>query len=157
MIERGDELVGDGEAHLLGLLGHDGLGHEVGDDLLVEAEGAGLLGGDDGAELASEPLQLVGIGIANLIDRDGSAADLAPPSEAGVARKMSPMPQMAKLTMRAPKKIGGDDFADQRLPSLAHVPKHREPVSQKLVKPADKRSGALRKGQVWLKEGSSLC
>jgi hypothetical protein len=31
------------------------------------------------------------------------------------------------------------------------------PFPKKLVKPADKRSGALRKGQVWLKEGLSLC
>ena len=44
MIERGDELVGDAEAELPGLLGHDGFGHEVVEHLLVDAEGAGLLG-----------------------------------------------------------------------------------------------------------------
>ena len=72
--------------------------------LLVEAEGARLLGADDRAELAPEPLQFVGIGSAELVD-----GDLVSPTsatvEAGVARKMSPMPQIAKLTIRTPNKM----------------------------------------------------
>ena len=42
---------------------------------------------------------------------------------------MSPMPQIAKLTIKNAEKDGGDDFADQALPGLAHSSKHREPVS----------------------------
>ena len=152
----GDELVRDGEAHLLGLLGQDRLGHQVVDHLLVEAERPGLFRGDDGAELAPEALHLVGIGVAHLIDRDAGAAHLRHRRGGRHPEDVADAPD-GEADDESAEKDRGDGFADRGLPSLAHVPKHREPVSQKLVKPADKRSAPLRKGQVWLKEGVSLC
>jgi hypothetical protein len=123
-----NELVGDGEAHLPGPLGHDGFGHEVVDHLLVKTERASLLRADDGAELAPEPLQLVGIGVADLLDRDCRVADLSHRGSGCCTKDVANAPD-GEADDQGAKKDGGDGFADHSLPSLAHVPKHREPVS----------------------------
>jgi hypothetical protein len=121
------ELVGNAQAHLAGLLAHDRLGHEVGHDLLVDSEELGLLRGDHRAELPPEPLQLVVVGIANLIDRDLGIADLRDRGRSAGAENVPDAPDREAQDQNA-EQDGGYDLADQALPGQAHSSKHREPV-----------------------------
>ena len=125
--------------------------------LLVDAEGAGLLGGDDRAELAAEPLEFVGIGSAELIDRDRRVADLGHRGGGRCAEDVADAPD-GEADDQSAEKDGGDELCRPRLcPALRMSRSIVNPFPENSLNRADNRSGARRKGQVWLKDGSSLC
>ena len=79
-----------------GALVQDGLGNGLGQHLPVEPDRARLGGRDGTADLAAELLHPVHIGLAELLDADLGVADPAT-VDRPKPRKMSPMPQIAKL------------------------------------------------------------
>ena len=95
--------VAQAEPQLAGALVDHGVGDHLVEQLPVEAERARLVGQDRPAELAAELLQPVLIELAEL-SRSGFRS---PPTLASVdwpkPRKMSPMPQIAKLMAIRPR------------------------------------------------------
>ena len=76
-------------------------GDHLADDLPVEPERARLLERDRPADLTADLLQPLVVDLAELLDADLGTADLGS-VERPKPRKMSPMPQIAKLITSRP-------------------------------------------------------
>ena len=87
-----DFLIGEAEPQLLGLFVERGFRDQLADQLPVEADGARLIGGDRPAGLSADALELVGVVLAELIDRNFGAADLGDRIRAEAAENIADAP-----------------------------------------------------------------
>ena len=84
--------VGHAEAELARPLVERGAGDHLAEDLLLEAERAGLIGRDRTAQLLAELLQPLVILLAELLDRNLGAADLGHGGDAEPAENVADAP-----------------------------------------------------------------
>ena len=84
--------VGNAEAELAGALVEGGLRDHLAEDLLLDAEGTGLVGRDRTAELLADALQAFVVLLAELVDRDLGAADLGHGKDAEAAENVADAP-----------------------------------------------------------------
>jgi hypothetical protein len=118
-----DEVVRHRETELLGLLVHDRLGDEGRGDPLVDAEQACLFGRDHRPELAAEALQLVIVGLAEGLRRDGMAADRCDRRRGLGAEDVADPPDREAHDQQH-EEDRGDTLADHRLAGMAQSAKH---------------------------------
>ena len=88
----GHVVVGNVEPELAGALVEGGLRDHLAEDLLLDAERAGLVGRDRTAELLADALQAFVVLLAELVDRNLGAADLGHGEDAEAAEDVADAP-----------------------------------------------------------------
>ncbi len=115
--------VGQAEPEILGLFVERGFRHQLTEQLPVEAEAARLVGRDRPADPAADLLQLVGVILAKLLDRNFGAADLGHRIGAEAAENVADAPDR-EADDQAAHDDGHEGLADPGRSGFVDTAKH---------------------------------